>query len=295
MSQIGKEIHIPDRVSIKNGYGGLPYFELLWNGASAHLYLHGAHLLHYQPAGQLPVLWHSEESWFEPGKPIRGGIPVCWPWFGQNSDDPVQPSHGFVRLTEWKHLSASATAEATVVEMEFPDYLSPKGITLQLRAELNDKLTVSLITYNDSGSDFRFSEALHSYFFVHDIHKVIVSGLEGQHFIDSLSRGLPPQKQNGPILFSAETDRIYINTTHTCNIVDDVCKRIIQINKQNSLSTVVWNPWIEKSIRMPDFGAREFLNMLCVETANCGPNSLVLASGESHDLRLQISSYNMTT
>ncbi len=294
-TNIGKEIHIPDRVSLKNGYGGLPYFELLWNGAEAHVYLHGAHILHYQPAGQRPVLWKSEKSWFEPGKPIRGGIPVCWPWFGPHPYDPGQPSHGFVRLTEWEPLSASATQEVTTLTLEFPSSLSPQGITLQLKAELNDKLSVSLTTYNNSGSDFSFSEALHSYFLIHDIHEVTVSGLGGQHYIDSLSGGLPPVMQNGPISFSAETDRIYINTAHTCHIVDEVFKRRIQIQKINSLSTVVWNPWTEKSIRMPDFGDSEFLKMLCVETANCGPDTVTLISGEAHEMKLEISSHHIAT
>jgi len=288
MKHIRKELLIPDRISLKSGHGGLPYFELLWNGAEAHLYLHGAHVLHYQPAGQNPVLWQSEASWFEPGKPIRGGIPVCWPWFGAHPTETDQPSHGYVRHTEWEPISTSATVESTIVTLQFPASACPQGISLQLRVELSERLSVSLITANNSGTDFKFSEALHSYFSIRDIRSVIVSGLEDQSYIDSLSRGKSPQQQSGPISFSAETDRIYINTAHTCIIVDKLFKRSIYIVKDNSISTVVWNPWTEKSIRMPDFGAREFLNMLCVETANCGPNALSLASGETHNMRLQI-------
>ncbi len=288
MNQFGKEIHIPDRISLKNGYGGLPYYELLWHGAEAHLYLHGAHILHYQPAGQRPVLWQSEESWFEPGKPIRGGIPVCWPWFGAHPNEPDQPSHGFARITEWEPESSSATAESTIVTLKFPASSCPQGISLQLRVELSDQLSVSLTTANTCEADFKFSEALHSYFSISDIHEVNVSGLEGQYYLDSLSRGSSPRKQTGQVTFSAETDRIYINTPHTCHIVDEAFKRSILIEKENSLSTVVWNPWTEKSIRMPDFGDREFLKMLCVETANCGPDAVTLAPGETHTMRLQI-------
>jgi len=288
MTHIRKEILIPDRISLKSGHGGLPYFELLWNGAVAHLYLHGAHVLHYQPAGQKPVLWQSEASWFETGKPIRGGIPVCWPWFGAHPTEPDQPSHGYVRHTEWEPISTSATEESTIVTLQFPVSGCPQGISLQLRVELSEQLSVSLITANNSGTDFKFSEALHSYFSIRDIRSVIVSGLEDQSYIDSLSRGASPQQQSGPISFSAETDRIYIDTTHTCTIVDKIFKRSIYIEKENSHSTVVWNPWIDKSIRMPDFGDREFNTMLCLETANCGPNSLSLASGETHNMRLQI-------
>ena len=210
--------------------------------------------MHYQPAGQRPILWQSKESWFEPGKPIRGGIPVCWPWFGAHPTDPDQPSHGFVRLTEWEPVSSSATEEATIVILQFPVSKCPPGISLQLKVKLSEQLSVSLTTTNNSGIDFKFTEALHSYFSIADIHKVTVSGLEGRHYIDSLSPGLSHQQQNGTITFSAETDRIYLNTPDTCTIIDKEIKRSIRIKKENSLSTVVWNPWIDKSIRMPDFG-----------------------------------------
>ena len=288
MTQIDKEFCKPDRISVKSGRGGLRYFELRFNGAEAHLYLHGTHVLHYQPAGQRPVLWQSKESWFEPGKPIRGGIPVCWPWFGAHPNNPEQPSHGFVRLTEWEPVSSSATEEATSVILQFPVSKCPTGISIQLMLKLSDRLSVSLTTTNNSGNDFQFSEALHSYFSIADIHTVTVSGLEGQYYIDSLSPGLSPQQQNGTIMFSAETDRIYLNTPDTCTIFDEAFKRSIHIEKDNSLSTVVWNPWIDKSIRMPDFGDREFLEMVCVETANCGPNPIILSPGKIHALRLDI-------
>jgi len=288
MTHISKEILIPDRISLKSGHGALPYFELHWNGAEAHLYLHGAHVLHYQPAGQQAVLWQSEASWFEPGKPIRGGIPVCWPWFGAHPTEPDQPYHGFVRVREWEPVSTSATEESTIATLQFPASGCPQGISLQLRVELNDQLSVSLITANKSGADFKFSEALHSYFSIRDIRSVFILGLEDQGYLDSLYRGSSPQKQSGPVSFSAETDRIYIDTPNTCTIVDEVFKRSIHIQKVNSLSTVVWNPWIDKSIRMPDFGDREFMNMLCLETANCGPDAVTLASGETHTMCLQI-------
>lgn len=289
---LNKDFSIRDRINLKTGYGGLNYFELRMNGAVAHLYLHGAHVLFYQPAGQHPVLWQSEKSWFEPGKPIRGGIPVCWPWFGQHLNDPDQPFHGFVRLTEWECVSTSATKETTIVNLQLPAYVCPQGISLKLTAELNDRLKVSITTINNSGSDFEFSEAFHSYFFIHDISTVKVTGLEGQKYIDKLSHSSSPQIQNEPIIFGKETDYVFINTTHNTTIVDEALKRIIHVSKENSLSTVVWNPWIDKSIRMPDFEDSEYLKMVCVETANCGPNPVILAPGETHRMTLKIFAQN---
>jgi D-hexose-6-phosphate mutarotase len=279
---------IQDRIALKNGHGNMPYLELCFNGAEVHLYLHGAHILHYQPAGQPPVLWQSKSSLFEPGKPIRGGIPVCWPWFGAHPNDAQKPLHGIARLTEWQPVYSSATSEATTVTLKLPASAYPDA-SLQLTVKLSDCLSVTLTTLNNRDTDLNFTEALHSYFAIEDIHAVTVIGLEGQRYIDKLASDKSLQTQDGPISFSEETDRIYINTPQVCTLVDKSLKRRILICKENSLSTVVWNPWIDKSARMPDFGDREYLEMVCAETANCGPNAVLLKAGETHAMRLQIS------
>lgn len=286
-----EEIIIPDRIALKNGYGNLRYLELRFNEAEAHLYLHGAHVLHYQPAGQAPVLWHSQMSAFEPEKSIRGGIPVCWPWFGANPNDPEQPVHGVARLKEWEIVNKLATTTTTTVTLKLPASWYPNA-SLQLTVELNDQLSVTLTTVNTGDTDLYFTEALHSYFAIQDIHAVNVSGLEGQRYINQLDPAALLQTQIGPIFFSAETDRIYIDTPHDCTLIDLPLNRSIHISKENSLSTVVWNPWVDKSMRMPDFGDREFLEMVCVETANCGSNAVILSPGKTHALRLNIQVQN---
>jgi D-hexose-6-phosphate mutarotase len=279
---------IPDRIALKNGYGGLSYLELRFRGAEAHLYLYGAHVLHYQPANQAPVLWHSDKSWFEPGKPIRGGIPVCWPWFGAHPNDAQKPLHGIARLTEWEPVNSSATSEATTAILKLPASAYPDA-SLQLTVKLSDCLSVTLTTINNRDTDLNFTEALHSYFAIQDIHAVTVTGLEGQRYIDKLSSDKSLQTQNGPISFSVETEQVYIDTPHTCTVNDIALKRSIHIRKENSLSTIIWNPWIEKSARMPDFGDREYLEMVCVETANCGSNAVTLPPGQTHAMHLRIS------
>ncbi len=286
MTHINKEFPIPDRISEKKGHGGLRYFELCFNGAEAHLYLQGAHVLHYQPVGQQPVLWQSKESWFEPGKPIRGGIPICWPWFGPHPSNPEQPSHGIARLVEWEIVDKMAKDSVTKVILKLPESSYP-NVSLQLTLELSDELSVTLTTVNKGETTLNFTEALHSYFAIQDINKVTVSGLEGQKYINQLAPD-SVHSQKGPISFTEETDRIYINTKESCIINNPTNNRKIQISKENSLSTVVWNPWVDKSIRMPDFGEKEFLEMVCVETANCGPNPVHIPPGESHALKLNI-------
>ncbi len=281
------DITVAGRITEKEGHGGLPYFELRREGSVAHVYPHGGHVARYQPAGQAPVLWLSQQSWFERGKPIRGGVPVCWPWFGAHPSDAALPSHGMARQSEWTPRASSATDESTSISLLCPA-AAEFGAALELLVVLDDALSITLTTVNTSPAPFPLTEALHTYFAVSDISNVSITGLEGQRYIDSLESDRPVREQNGPITFAAETDRIYIDTTEECVIHDAGLKRRLHVGKTGSRSTVVWNPWLAKAARMPDFGDREHPEMVCVETANCGPNALELAPGEKHAIRARI-------
>ncbi len=283
-----QKVLIPERVTVKTGKGGLRYLELHCNGAEAHVYLHGAHVLHYKPAGHAPVLWHSQKSYFEANKPIRGGIPVCWPWFGPHPSDTTQPVHGFVRLAEWKPVASSTTAKETLLTLLYPD---PEAIhaSVELKVILTaDSLTVTLTTTNTGADPLPISEAFHTYFAISDIRNVSVTGLEGDQYIDMIQLGQPVSTQTGAVTFDTQIERRYIHTPRTCAVVDPGMKRRIVIEKQDSQSTVVWNPWIEKAAAMPDYGDDEYPEMVCVETANCGPNTLNLAPGQTHAITTNI-------
>ncbi len=282
-----QKILIPERVTVKTGKGGLRYFELLCNGAEAHVYLHGAHVLHYKPAGQSPVLWHSQKSYFEANKPIRGGIPVCWPWFGPHPSDTTQPVHGFVRLAEWEPVASSATAKETTLTLRYPD-LEKIPAAVELTVVLADSLTVTLTTINTGAAPMPLSEAFHTYFAISDIRNVSVTGLEGDQYIDMMQPGQPVATQTGAITFDRQVERRYIHTPRICAVVDPGMKRRIVIEKQGGQSTVVWNPWIEKAAAMPDYGDDEYPEMVCVETANCGPNTLNLDPGKTHAVTARI-------
>lgn len=278
---------IPERITYKTGHGGLRYLELRCNGAEAHVYLHGAHVLHYQPSGQAPVLWSSRKSFFEPGKPIRGGIPVCWPWFGAHPLDTTRPMHGLARISGWTPTASSATAESTSLTLQLS---APQGIpaVADLTVDLGVDLQVTLTTTNTGNEVMPLSEALHSYFAVSDIRSISVTGLDGETYIDTVPTTRPVLTQTGPITFTQETDRVYVNTSRECTIHDLKMQRRIRISKTGSLSTVVWNPWIEKSVRMTDYGDNEYPEMVCIETANSGPNTLYLAPGERHTMTTRI-------
>ncbi len=284
---MAKDISLPKRVSRQAGHGGLDYLELRFAGAVAHVYLHGGHVLHYQPAGQAPVLWHSRQSWFEAGKPIRGGIPVCWPWFGAHPSDSTQPNHGFVRLAEWQAVAAVATAETTTIVLRFP-MPAEFPATLELTVALADQLSVALTTTNGGTAPLPIAEALHSYFAVGDVRTISVAGLAGRPYIDTVPPSRPVVCQVGDIQFAEEVDRIYFDNAETCTIVDPELNRRIRVGKEGSRSTVVWNPWMAKAARMPDYGDHEYPQMVCVETANCGADAPILVPGERHCLTTHI-------
>ena len=256
--------------------------------------LHGAHLMSFVPKGQKPVLWMSEKSYFEDGKPIRGGIPICWPWFGGHPCDSAMPSHGFARISVWEPVAGGKCEDgATFLELALTpglisDELKTNDFLIKLRIEVNEKLSASLIIDNCSDKDLSYSAALHSYFNISDISKITVSGLDGRAFIDTLDDTKHVQK--GDITFASETDLTYLDTEDTCIIDDPGFKRKIKVSKSGSRSAVVWNPWDEKAQRMPDFGDAEYHKMVCVETTNAENDARTLAPNECHTLQVIIES-----
>lgn len=264
-------------------------------GAEAVVALHGGHVLSYVPHGGRDLLWLSKFSYFAPGKPIRGGIPVCWPWFGAHPEDPALPAHGFARLQEWEvqrtTVLASGAAQLSLRLPERPEFSRgwPHRFTLELVVTMSDRLEVELIAGNPGPAPYSFTAALHNYFTVGEIATTTVTGLDGVAYLDTVGGADRGELQHGPIQFTAETDRIYFNTDSPCFIHDPALGRTIRVAKSGSRTTVVWNPWIAKSARMPDFGDAEYLGMLCVETANARADTIVLAPGQSHRLKTIIS------
>ena len=259
----------------------------------ADIALHGAHLMSFIPKGQKAVLWMSEKSYFEAEKPIRGGIPICWPWFGRHPCDSNMPSHGFARLFEWEPVAGGSSNGATFLELALTpgliaDRFRTNDFLVKLHIEVSDKLSLALIIDNTGSKDLSYSAALHSYFNISDISQIKISGLDGKTFIDTLDDSR--HVQDGDITFAAETDLVYLDTEDTCIIDDPGFKRKIKISKAGSRSTVVWNPWNAKAQRMPDFGDNEYHKMVCVETTNAETDARILAPGECHTLQVIIES-----
>jgi glucose-6-phosphate 1-epimerase len=281
------------RIAFRAGENGLPIAALAGVTGSCEVSLYGGHVLSYRPAGHLPVLFMSKSSRFEPGKPIRGGIPVCWPWFGPHPTDPALPAHGFARIVPWRLAATEYTSRSAEIRLALDDTAETRGwwphrFSLTLRVALENALKVELTTRNTDTHPFTFSEALHSYFGVRQIMDVILRGLEGAAFTDVVT-GAAGRPQETPLVIRQEVDRVYAGTEAECVIDDAGLERQIVVAKRGSRTTVVWNPWIDKAKRLPDFGDEEYTRMVCVETANAGANAITLEPGKSHTLAAVIS------
>jgi D-hexose-6-phosphate mutarotase len=278
------------------GSGNLDQIRVSTPLCSAAIYFHGAHVTDFHPKAQSkPALWLSAKSHFAPEKPIRGGVPICFPWFGPKADDPTAPAHGFARVMEWQPDGTKLNADGSVsVSMSLESnektrQLWPADFIARHVVTFGRTLTMSLIVANTGSMPARFEAALHTYYTIGDIRQVHVTGLENGTYLDRLRPGERFRQDDQPIRFAGETDRTYLDTSATVTIHDPVLKRRIVIEKMGSKSTVVWNPWIAKAKAMPDFGDDEWGGMLCIETANAADNAITLPAGGQHAMTAQIS------
>ncbi len=269
-------------IQFDTGKGGLKRAVMTTPAAEAHVYLHGAHVTHYQRRGEKPVLFLSQRSAFEAGKAIRGGVPVIYPWFGPKADDPQAPAHGVVRLQEWEVEAQTDTEICLRLRVENP------GSVLRYRVTVGDRLEMALEVENTSAAAVRFEEALHTYFAVSDVRQVSVTGLEGAEYLDKLENFARKREPREPIRFADEFNRIYPGTRATCVLRDPGWRRRIVVEKDGSDSTVVWNPAVRQTRTLPDLGMEEWPRMVCIETCNVGTDSVTVAPSQRHVLRARI-------
>ncbi len=268
---------------------GLAVTEITTDAASARIALQGAHLLSWIPRGAEPVIWLSPAAKFAAGRAIRGGIPICWPWFGPHPYETTYPAHGFARTGCWEVVAVESGADGTVhlcfrlLPSDASRFWWPHATPLELRIAVGERLRLDLMTKNLGVSPVTISQALHTYFAVSDVRTIQLLGLANCRYIDKIDGG-KIKHQTGPVQFQEETDRIYLNSSGEILLYDRALRRRIRIAKSGSHSTVVWNPWIEKSARMDDFVESGYLNMLCIEAANAADDSITLAPGAEHTL-----------
>ena len=277
-------------VTFLDGRGELPMLEITTPWSTAEIYLHGAHVTHFKRHDEPPLLFLSQCSRFETNAPIRGGIPIIFPWFGKPADKPGQ--HGFVRHREWMLKSIQSPADGSAkIHLTLPNSpeLADGGIAVEYVVEVAQQLTVELIITNSTDQPFAFENCLHTYFTVGDINTVSVTGLRGTDYLNQPTGYSRHTDNDNEILFAGEVDRAYLNTTAVSEIHDPTLKRIIRVTKEGSRSTVVWNPWIAKAKAMPDYGDEEYKGMVCVESGNVMENKVTLPPGQTSRLKVQLS------
>lgn len=261
---------IQDAVSFSTGKGDLAKAILAHtSGSSAEVYLHGGHITSWKTFNGDELFFLSRESWFEPGRPIRGGIPIVFPQFGGGT----LPAHGIARTSEWK-LSGSSVLdsgevciELTLLSDDMTLGVWPHEFALRLKVMLGAESLTARLSVDNSGLDsFDFQAVMHTYFAIGDIGKCAVHGLEGVTLIDSLAGCGKSAESRPAIRFAGETDRIYLSAPDALQIDDEANGRRISIAKNGMADVVVWNPWVNKSKRISDLGDDEYLRMVCVET-----------------------------
>src|SRR4051812_35235365 len=274
---------------------GLERMIVVTDLARAEIFMHGAQVARFQPTSvDHPILWMSKSSLFRPDKPIRGGVPICFPWFGPKADDPKAPAHGFARVSEFVRSDVTPHPDDSVtitLLLQSGKQLHPRWpYRFQARhaVTVGRTLKMEFAVTNVDESAFQFEAALHTYLVVGDIRQTEVRGLEGATYLDRLKPGERFTQDDRAIEFSAETDRTYVNTEEDVTVIDSVLKRKIVNRKSGSRSTVVWNPWIDKARAMADFGNDEWRGMLCIETANAADNAITLAPGATHTMSAEI-------
>ena len=284
---------IPGQIAAGTGNGGLAKIVVTTKTSTAEIYPHGAHVTHFQKNGEPPLIFMSRKSWFAPGKPIRGGVPICFPWFGNRDGEP---SHGFARIVEWQLVKTVAGPDGAVALAfalpQIPGREAWGNLRTAFIVTVSDTLTLELVATNDScGAPLEIENCLHTYFHVGDIATVSLTGLQGAPFDDFAlgANGARRPASDAPLRITQETNRVYPNHPGAVEIRDENLKRTLRVEKFNSQSTVVWNPWTTQKLP-DDFDPAELELMVCVESGNVKQNQIHLAPGKSAALKVVLSS-----
>ena len=287
-----RQFEIAGIAEVVEGNGGLPKVRITTPEASGEIYLHGAHITSWKPSGTEEVLFLSSKSRWEHGRAIRGGVPICFPWFGGKSDDPKAPAHGFARTKAWRLESISQVGRAVTVSMftesdESTKTWWPADFRLVYRVTFGTELGLELQMTNTGRTRLRFEEALHAYHSVGNIQEARMRGLDGVQYLDKTDSNRK-KLQQGEIAITSETDRIYLDTTDAIELDDPVMHRATRVIKENSRTTVVWNPWVQKARALSDFGDDEWTQMICIESSNVSDFAVDLAPGQQHTMKARV-------
>jgi len=293
VEELDRRFGIQGVARICQGNGGLPRIQITGPQVEGEMYLHGAQVTSWKPAGSGEVLFLSTKSHWQDGNAIRGGIPICFPWFRAKADDPKAPAHGLVRTRIWQLESIVEQENGVVVSMSTQSDQQtrrwwPEEFRLVLSVKFSSELSLDLVCTNTGKTDLHFEEALHTYNRVSDVANVGLQGLDAVQFLDNTDSNRA-KVQHGDITIAAPTDNAFIGTQNDVDLADPKFRRRIRLKKVNSLTTVVWSPWREGAARLTDLGEGEWAQFLCVEASNILAGSVTLAPGEKHKMTAVLS------
>ncbi|MCC6917451.1 D-hexose-6-phosphate mutarotase [Nitrosomonas sp.] len=290
IGQLNRNYGIGKQVVFTEGEGGLPFVHVSSDKASALISVYAGQVLAYRPKGvQDDLLFLSKRAYYQPGKAIKGGVPVCWPWFGPDPEGLGRPAHGFVRNRMWDVIESSTTPEGDIrivlglTGTEETRSIWPRSFILRLEITIGDTLNLELVTRNSGSQACTITQAFHTYFSVGDIHQTHVSGLENTRYIDKVDDNLE-KNQTGAVTINAEVDRIYQSVGSDLIIHDIAHKRRIYITSKGNRTAVVWNPWAKISVEMADLEDDDYLHFICVETTNAAIDRVHIQPGSEFRL-----------
>ena len=294
IEQLSIDYGIAGQLEFIKGSGGLPFILISNRSASALISIYAGQVLSFQPVGEDEnILFLSQKSFYDVGKAIRGGIPVCWPWFGADPSGLQRPNHGFVRNRLWTVLGAKAVTDFEtkiklgLIGTDRTEVLWQHAFALELVISVGKSLTLELITRNTGNEVFSITQAFHTYFQVSNIKRVNVLGLENTQYLDKLDEGAL-KAQIGSVTVSEEVDRIYTDVKNELIIDDSDFDRRIRISSYGSNNAVVWNPWKETSTKIADLEDDDYKSFLCVEAGNVATGAVQIPAGEEYTLQTNI-------
>ncbi|MEL6930257.1 MAG: D-hexose-6-phosphate mutarotase [Cyanobacteria bacterium J06600_6] len=295
IEQLNDDYGIADKVKFIEGEGGFPLIEVKNEQAEATISVYAGQVLSFKPVGQAEdIMFLSSKAYRQSGKAIKGGTPICWPWFGPDPEEKGRASHGFVRNRLWQVRDVVSTQDGgTKVTLGLADTEETRAIwdysfDFAIAITVGKVLTLDLLTKNTGSTAFDLTQALHTYFKVGDINQVSVLGLENKEYLDKVDGG-KQKTQTGNITFSTECDRIYLDVPSKLTVVDESLKRQIVVTAANSKTAIVWNPWADIAANMADLGDLDYQNFVCVETANAANEVITVAAGEQYQMSAQYS------
>ena len=289
--QLNQHYGIDKQVVFITGEGGWPFIQVATEQARALISVYGGQVLTFHPTdAREPLLFVSQRAHYQPGKAIKGGVPICWPWFGPDLEGKGRPAHGFMRNRMWEVRETACSPEGVVrivlgaTDTAETQAIWPRSFALQLEITIGTTLNLELMTRNTGTQPCTITQALHPYFRVGDIRQTQVTGLENTRYIDKTNDNLE-KDQVGAVTIETEVDRIYQAIGSSDLVIhDQAWQRRIRITSKGNRTAVVWNPWAKMTAEMSDLADEDYLHFICVETTNAATDRAHIPPGSEFKL-----------